>query len=98
MTLPRNAPQNTDTQNTHPQTALAYWTVGPCQGELRSEDLPAPAQGEAVVRALYSGISRGTELVVHEAHVPTRTAKAMRAPHQTGTFPRRSSSVIYRSE
>lgn len=82
MTLPDHAPQNTPTQ-----TALAYWTVGPCQGELRSEDLPAPAHGEALVRALYSGISRGTELVVHEAHVPPRTAKAMRAPHQTGDFP-----------
>jgi NADPH:quinone reductase-like Zn-dependent oxidoreductase len=82
MTLPQNAPQNT-----HTQTALAYWTVGPCQGELRSEDLPVPAQGQALVRTLYSGISRGTELVVHEGHVPERIAKAMRAPHQEGDFP-----------
>ena len=67
MTFPDHAPQPAQQ---HTDTALAYWTVGPCQGELRSEELPAPAQGEALVRALYSGISRGTELVVHEAHVP----------------------------
>lgn len=80
-------PQTADPQPADPQTALAYWTVGPCQGELRSEELPAPKEGEALVRTLYSGISRGTELVVHEANVPPRIAEAMRAPHQTGDFP-----------
>ncbi|UKA63322.1 zinc-binding alcohol dehydrogenase [Arthrobacter sp. FW306-04-A] len=84
MTFPQPAPQHAQQ---HTQTALAYWTVGPCQGELRREELPAPSQGQALVRALYSGISRGTELVVHEAHVPARIAKAMRAPYQTGDFP-----------
>lgn len=84
MTLPQHAPKQAPQ---HAHTALAYWTVGPCHGELRSEELPAPTQGEALVRTLYSGISRGTELVVHEAHVPARIAKEMRAPHQTGDFP-----------
>ena len=51
-------------------TATAYWTVGPEQGELRSEDLPAPGPGEALVRTLYSGISKGTELVVHQRQRP----------------------------
>ncbi len=41
--------------------AKAYWTVGHEKGELRSEDLPAPGPGEALVRTLYSGISKGTE-------------------------------------
>ena len=68
-------------------TATAYWTVGPEQGELRTEDLPAPGPGEALVRSLYSGISKGTEMVVHNARVPDCVADAMAAPHQEGSFP-----------
>lgn len=68
-------------------TATAYWTVSPGQGELRTEDLPAPGPGEALVRSLYSGISKGTEMVVHNARVPDCVADAMAAPHQEGSFP-----------
>lgn len=71
----------------HRSQATAYWTVGPGAGELRVEELPAPDEGQALVRALYTGISRGTELLVHKAGVPDRVAEAMRAPHQTGDFP-----------
>lgn len=67
--------------------ATAYWTTGPEQGELRSEALHAPRPGEALVRTLYSGISKGTEIVVHTGSVPPRVAEQMRAPHQEGTFP-----------
>jgi NADPH:quinone reductase-like Zn-dependent oxidoreductase len=67
--------------------ATAYWTVGPGRGELRSEELPAPGPEEALVRSLYSGISKGTELVVHQAAVPPCVAEQMRAPHQEGSFP-----------
>ena len=68
-------------------TATAYWTVGPGKGELRREDLPAPGPGDAVVRTLYSGISKGTELVVHNARVPQCVAEEMAAPNQEGSFP-----------
>ncbi|MDQ0863389.1 zinc-dependent alcohol dehydrogenase [Arthrobacter globiformis] len=67
--------------------ATAYWTVGPGRGELRSEELPVPGPEEALVRSLYSGISKGTELVVHQAAVPPCIAEKMRAPHQEGSFP-----------
>jgi len=67
--------------------ATAYWTVGPEQGELRSGELPAPGPGEALVRSLYSGISKGTEMVVHHARVPECIAEEMAAPHQEGHFP-----------
>jgi hypothetical protein len=67
--------------------ATAYWTVGPEQGELRREELRVPGPGEALVRSLYSGISKGTEMVVHHARVPECVAKEMAAPHQEGTFP-----------
>lgn len=67
--------------------ATAYWTTAKEQGELRSEQVQAPGQGEALVRALYSGISKGTEIVVHNGAVPPRVANEMRAPHQEGDFP-----------
>ena len=67
--------------------ATAYWTTGPKHGELRNEALHAPGPGEALVRTLYSGISKGTEIVVHTGSVPPRVAEEMRAPHQEGTFP-----------
>ncbi|WP_309107085.1 dehydrogenase [Arthrobacter sp.] len=70
-----------------PQKATAYWTVGPSKGELRTEDLPEPAEGEALVRTLYSGISKGTEMVVHSARVPECIEDRMAAPHQEGHFP-----------
>lgn len=67
--------------------ATAYWTTDVGQGELRTETLPALGAGEALVRTLYSGISRGTEMVVHAGQVPPRVAEAMGAPRQDGSFP-----------
>lgn len=69
------------------RTATAYWTTGPEQGELRTEELPPLQPGEVLVRALYSGISKGTEMVVHNGNVPERVAEEMRAPRQEGEFP-----------
>ncbi|MGP0224610.1 MULTISPECIES: zinc-dependent alcohol dehydrogenase [unclassified Paenarthrobacter] len=70
-----------------PIRAEAYWVTESGQGELRSEDLPALENKEALVRTLYSGVSRGTERVVHEGRVPERVADLMQAPHQKGEFP-----------
>lgn len=67
--------------------ATAYWTTGPYCGELRPEPLRAPGEGEALVRTLYSGHSRGTENLVHAGQVPARVAGLMEAPHQEGHFP-----------
>lgn len=67
--------------------ATAYWTTAREHGELRSEELSAPGPDEALVRTLYSGISKGTEMVVHRGSVPPRVAEEMRAPHQEGDFP-----------
>ncbi|MET4136234.1 zinc-binding alcohol dehydrogenase [Pseudarthrobacter sp. PvP090] len=76
-----------DSPSAHHATATAYWTVGPEKGELLREDLPAPGPGEALVRTLFSGISKGTELVVHHARVPECVAAEMAAPNQEGSFP-----------
>lgn len=67
--------------------ATAYWTVGAGRGELRDEPLSALGEGEVLVTALHSGVSRGTELLVHRGGVPDEVADRMRAPHQEGGFP-----------
>ncbi len=71
----------------HEHQAHAYWVTESGEGELRSEALPPRQEGEALVRTLYSGVSRGTERVVHEGRVPDRVAELMQAPHQEGDFP-----------
>ena len=65
----------------------AYWTVGPRRGELRREPAVSAGHDEVLVRAVCSGISRGTELLVHAGEVPSEVAKQMRAPFQLGEFP-----------
>lgn len=68
-------------------TARAFWVIGPGQGELRAESLPALRSGEVLVRTLYSAISRGTEALVFRGEVPPSQYLAMRAPFQQGDFP-----------
>jgi NADPH:quinone reductase-like Zn-dependent oxidoreductase len=70
-----------------PDRARAFWLAEPGRGEIRTEPLPAPAAGEAVVRTLYSGISRGTESLVFLGKVPESEHARMRAPFQAGEFP-----------
>jgi len=67
--------------------ARAFWIAAPGRGEIRVETLAAPADGEAVVRALFSGVSRGTEALVYKGRVPLSEHERMRAPFQVGTFP-----------
>lgn len=67
--------------------ATAYWTVARGQGALRRETLPEPGTDDVLVRALATGVSRGTELLVHRHEVPPEIADAMRAPHQSGDLP-----------
>lgn len=67
--------------------ARAYWTVAPGRGEVRTEQIAAPRSGEALVRATVSGVSRGTELLVHRGGVPASVAERMRAPFQAGDLP-----------
>lgn len=50
-------------------------------------DLPPRQAGDVLVRALYSGISRGTESLVFAGRVPPSQYRAMRAPFQEGEFP-----------
>ncbi|QJY46813.1 zinc-dependent alcohol dehydrogenase [Pseudonocardia broussonetiae] len=67
--------------------ARAFWSSGTGHGEIRDEVLPDPGPGDVVVRALVSGVSRGTELLVFRGGVPESQHGAMRAPFQAGDFP-----------
>lgn len=67
--------------------AHAFWVAEPGRGEIRGEDLPQAGPGDVTVRALASGISRGTETLVFRGGVPQSLASVMRCPFQAGDFP-----------
>jgi threonine dehydrogenase-like Zn-dependent dehydrogenase len=67
--------------------ARAYWIVAPGRGEIRAAPLRAPRTDEVLVRALRSGVSRGTESLVFRGLVPASQRSAMRCPFQEGEFP-----------
>jgi 2-desacetyl-2-hydroxyethyl bacteriochlorophyllide A dehydrogenase len=67
--------------------ARAFWVTAPGRGEIRREELGTPSDGEVLVQALYSAISRGTEALVFNGRVPPSEWGRMRAPFQAGEFP-----------
>jgi hypothetical protein len=67
--------------------ARAFWITGPGRGEIRAEVLGVPPPDAVLVRAMYSGISRGTEALVFQGRVPVSEYQRMRAPFQAGQFP-----------
>ena len=67
--------------------ATAFWVEKPGVGFLRHESLPPVGDGEVVVRTLFTGVSRGTEVSVFGGHVPESERERMRAPFQQGDFP-----------
>lgn len=68
-------------------TATALWTTAAQAAELRREPLAAPGADEALVRMLWSGLSRGTERLVYNGLVPEGEYERMRAPLMGGQFP-----------
>jgi 2-desacetyl-2-hydroxyethyl bacteriochlorophyllide A dehydrogenase len=67
--------------------AHAFWLSEPGRGEIRPVTLREPGPDEVVVRTIVSGISRGSETLVFQGHVPPGQYAAMRAPFQEGDFP-----------
>jgi hypothetical protein len=67
--------------------AQSLWHESPNRPALRPADLPPLGPGEALVRTLFSGISRGTERLVLQGRVPASEHDRMRAPMQEGAFP-----------
>jgi threonine dehydrogenase-like Zn-dependent dehydrogenase len=69
------------------RVARALWYSRRGVAELRTARIPPPKPGEACVRTLFSGISRGTERLVFEGNIAQSEWDRMRAPHQEGAFP-----------
>jgi hypothetical protein len=65
----------------------ALWIAGPGQAELRDMTVPAAGLDTLTVRALVSGISRGTESLIFRGAVPESEWARMRCPFQEGEFP-----------
>jgi threonine dehydrogenase-like Zn-dependent dehydrogenase len=68
-------------------TAAAFWVAEPGRGEIRPAPLPSLGVDDVLVRAVRSGVSRGTETLVFRGGVPESQYAAMRAPFQEGDFP-----------
>jgi len=67
-----------------PESASAFWVTAPGRGAIAPA---AMGDGDTPVRALYSGISRGTESLVFRGLVPPDLHAVMRCPFQEGDFP-----------
>ena len=68
-------------------TARALWTIADTRFALR-DVTPGPlGAGDVRLKALYSGVSRGTEGLVARGAVPPSEYDRMRCPHQDGDFP-----------
>ncbi len=67
--------------------ARAFWTIDAGEGVLRSETLADSAPGHVALRALASGVSRGTEALVFAGRVPSALYESMQAPLMDGSFP-----------
>jgi threonine dehydrogenase-like Zn-dependent dehydrogenase len=69
------------------KVARALWYTAPGKVEMRVAPLRPMAPGEALVRAQWTGISRGTERLVSSGAVSAGERHRMRAPLQEGEFP-----------
>lgn len=71
----------------HGPPSRQFWIEAPGRGAIRTTALHAAGDDDVTVRALYSGISRGTESLVFRGEVPASQFDVMRAPFQEGQFP-----------
>ena len=60
--------------------------VGPCQAELRLEQLPSPPAGQMLVKTSVSAISPGTEMLVYRGQFPGGLALDESLPALKGDF------------
>ncbi|MDB5379261.1 MAG: dehydrogenase [Rubritepida sp.] len=76
-------------KNRRESMATALWHIAPGLCELRDERVRIPAEDELQIHTIASGISRGTERLVHHGRVPPSQHGVMRCPMQEGelSFP-----------
>ncbi|EBA11978.1 zinc-dependent alcohol dehydrogenase [Roseobacter sp. CCS2] len=65
--------------------ARALWITGAQQAASCDTSYHA-GEGDVEVKTLFTGISRGTERLVYQGHVPASEHASMRAPFQEGDF------------
>ncbi len=65
----------------------ALWYESPGRAVLRDQVMQSPGPDQILVRALWSGLSRGTERLVFRGEIPESEWSRMRAPLQEGDFP-----------
>jgi threonine dehydrogenase-like Zn-dependent dehydrogenase len=70
-----------------PPVIRALWYVRAGECALNRAELPERQEHEALVRMLWSGISRGTERLIFNGRVPESECERMRCPGQEGDFP-----------
>jgi NADPH:quinone reductase-like Zn-dependent oxidoreductase len=73
--------------NLAPNQDQALWYISPGAAALRPVAPTGPMDDELTIRAVVSGISRGTESLVFAGAVPASEWTRMRAPFQEGEFP-----------
>lgn len=76
-----------DPESSYKGQVSALWITGRGQAELRYAPEPQLNAGEARIRTLWSGISRGTERLVYNGAVPPAEYERMAGPFQEGAFP-----------
>jgi threonine dehydrogenase-like Zn-dependent dehydrogenase len=85
--MKRNYPESPMNGRSSGLEATALWYVARGRADLRPASLEPPREGEALVRTLWTGVSRGTERLVFEGRVSRSESERMRAPFQDGDFP-----------
>ncbi len=70
-----------------PRSRPVVCRAGPRHARNSGFARPHPRPDEALIKTLWSGISRGTERLVFEGRVPASECDTMRAPFQCGAFP-----------
>ncbi len=65
----------------------ALWYAAAGKIELRTASISPPSPDQALIRTLYSGVSRGTERLVFSGAVGKSEWERMTAPLQEGKFP-----------
>lgn len=68
-------------------SARQFWVSRPRNGEIVDATIAPTGDDQVLVRTLFSGISRGTEMLVYRGLVPESEYRSMRAPFQEGDFP-----------
>lgn len=64
----------------------SYWVDKKNKGYFKSGKISLINSGELIVKTLFSGISYGTEKLVHSGKVPNSQKNLMKCPYQEGDF------------